>query len=92
MKTLLLFSLAYCYWYRVADRVGLGNEAKSWVGLSNPTEAFLTAYGEKRGSTVRSLINALKDDGLTHFASRVEERFSPAQDHVHTAGVNETHV
>lgn len=91
MKTLPLFSLEYYYWHRVADRVGLGNEAKAWGGLKNPTEAFLTAYGERDG-TVRSLINALKEDKLTHFAREVEERFSTARDDVRTARVIETHV
>ena len=86
--------LGYFYWQRVADRVGLTNEARAWSGLQNPTEAFLTTYGEKSGSTVRTLIDALKKDKLTHFASQVEfdEAFSTKQDHVDTDRVEETAV
>ena len=84
--------LDYFYWQRLADRLDLGNEARAWGGLQNPTEALLSTYGEKRGSTVRSLINALIEDGLTQFASQIEEEFSSAQDPADAQRVEETDV
>ena len=50
------------------------------MGAQNPTEMFLTAYGEKEGSTIRNLINALRRAELTHFADTIEQKFFPVQD------------
>jgi len=60
----------------VAEKVGLGAESKTWKRLNNPTESFLKSYGEKVGSTVKTLIEALREGDLTHFADEIETAFS----------------
>ena len=60
----------------MAEKVGLGAESKTWKGLNNPTESFLKSYGEKAGSTVKTLIEALREGDLTHFADEIETAFS----------------
>ncbi|XP_068714633.1 tumor necrosis factor receptor superfamily member 16-like isoform X3 [Montipora foliosa] len=73
-------SQGYGYWQRVAEKVNLANESRAFNSLPNPTEAFLTLYSEKQGSTVRTLVDACEEAGLTHFASEMREKFG-AQDH-----------
>ncbi|XP_068673358.1 uncharacterized protein [Montipora foliosa] len=53
------------------------------AGLDQPIQTLLALIGsfEKRGSTVRTLVNASEVAGLTHFASKMREKFVPAQDH-----------
>ena len=46
-------------------------------GVCNPTDNLLTAFAEKRESTIRKLIEASEEAGLTLFASELENRFSP---------------
>ena len=46
-------------------------------GVRNPTDNLLTAFDEKRESTVRKLIEASEEAALTLFASELENRFSP---------------
>ena len=46
-------------------------------GVRNPTDNLLTAFAEKRESTIRKLIEASEEAGLTLFASELENRFSP---------------
>ena len=85
--------LGFFYWERTAEKVGLGAESRAWKGLDNPTESFLRSYGEKAGSTVTTLIEALREDGLTHFADQIETAFSStSQDHGETERVAETPV
>lgn len=66
-----------------ADKVGFRpDECESWKNHSdNPAETFLTAYGEKEGSTIRNLIKALRDPevDLTQIAKEIEDKFSPPQ-------------
>ena len=71
-----------------ADKVGLQAECESWKHADNPAEKFLTAYGEKAGSTIRKLVQVLRDRdvGLTQIANEIEKKFLPPQ------GVNETTV
>ncbi|XP_068673360.1 uncharacterized protein [Montipora foliosa] len=56
---------------------------KRQEGLDQPIQTLLALIGsfEKRGSTVRTLVNASEVAGLTHFASKMREKFVPAQDH-----------
>lgn len=74
-------SFGYGRWQRVAEKLGLGDECRAFSSQQSPTQAFLTLYSEKRGSTVRTLVNASEEAGLTHFASQMRERFVPTQDH-----------
>ena len=53
-------------------------EWRAWEGKQNPTEMLLTAYGEKEESTIRGLISALREAGLTQFAYEIEQAFSTA--------------
>jgi len=86
-------SYGFFYWERTAEKVGLGAESRAWKRLDNPTESFLRSYGEKAGSTVTTLIEALRGDGLTHFADQIETAFSSTfQDHGETERVAETPV
>ncbi|XP_068757802.1 uncharacterized protein [Montipora capricornis] len=73
-------SQGYGYWQRVAEKLNLADECRAFTSLPHPTEAFLTLYSEKQGSTVRTLVDACEEAGLTQFASEMREKFG-AQDH-----------
>ena len=77
-----------------AEKLGMRAECDSWKHFENPAEKFLKAYGEKAGSTVRKLVEVLRDPGveLTQFANEVEEKFSPPQDQGENENVGETEV
>lgn len=55
------------------------DRCRQWQGrgVRNPTDNLLTAFAEKRESTIRKLIEASDKSGLTLFASELENRFSP---------------
>ena len=67
-----------------ADKLGLAAECELWKCAENLAERFLTAYGEKAGSTIRKLVEVLRypDIDLTQIANEIEENFFPPQDHV----------
>ena len=67
-----------------ADKLGLAAECESWKRAENPAEKFLTAYGEKAGSTIRKLVEVLRhpDIDLTQIANEIEGNFFPPQDQV----------
>ena len=67
-----------------ADKLGLRAECETWKSAENPAEKLLTAYGEKAGSTIRKLVEVLRDPevGLTQIANEIEGKFSPSQDQV----------
>lgn len=68
-----------------AEKLGLQSECEYWKHhAENPAEKFLTAYGEKAGSTIRKLVEVLRDPevDLTQIANEIEEKFSPPQDQV----------
>lgn len=71
--------LGYFYWHIVAEKLGLNAECRAWEGVDNPTEKLLSAYGETEGSTVRNLIKALREAGLTLFANEIEQLVSTTQ-------------
>ena len=64
---------------KVGEKLGLKDRCRQWRGrgVRNPTENLLTAFAEKRESTIRKLIEASEEAGLTLFASELENRFSP---------------
>lgn len=64
----------------MAEKLDLGAECRAWEAANNPTEKLLSAYGELEGSTVRNLVNALREAGLTHFANEVEKLVSTTKD------------
>lgn len=66
-----------------ADKLGLHAECEVWKQAENPAEKFLTAYGEKAGSTISKLVEVLRDPGveLTQIANDIEKKFSPPKDH-----------
>ncbi|KAJ7327389.1 hypothetical protein OS493_027079 [Desmophyllum pertusum] len=66
----------YFYWQMIAEKLDLFEECRAWEGAENPTKRLLTAYGEKEGSTIRSLIVAVREAELTYFANEIEQRFS----------------
>ena len=63
---------------KVGEKLGLKDRCRQWRGrgVRNPTENLLTAFAEKRESTIRKLIEASEEAGLTLFASEFENRFS----------------
>ena len=78
-----------------ADKCGLHAECRTWKHhAENPAEVFLTAYGEKAGSTTRKLVEVLRDPevGLTQIANEIEEKFSPPQDQGENENEDETEV
>jgi len=83
----------YFYWQMCADKLGLLAECESWKHAENPAEKFLTAFGEKAGSTIRKLVEALRDQevDLTQIANEIEAKFSPPKDQ-DEQDVNETWV
>ena len=64
---------------KVGEKLGLKDRCRQWRGrgVRNPTDNLLTAFAEKRESTIRKLIEASEEAGLTLFASELENRFSP---------------
>ena len=48
--------------------------------MRNPTEAFLQLYSEREGSTLRALVGALRECGLTLIASEIETEFASVQE------------
>ena len=58
------------------------DECEVWKNADNPTKNLLQAYGEKEGSTIRTLVNVLRDPAvdLTQIAKEIEDKFSPPQD------------
>ena len=69
-------TLGYYYWQLTGEKLGFLAECKAWESAENPTEKLLKAYGEKEGSTIRKLIEALRQMGLTRFAKEIEDKFS----------------
>jgi len=67
----------FFYWELCADKCGLQAECESWKQAANPAERFLAAYGERSGSTVRKLVEVLKDPevDLTQIAYEIEQNF-----------------
>ena len=88
------FFLGYFYWEIVAGKLDLRAGCEGWKNAENPAERFLKAYGEKEGSTLRKLVEVLRDPevDLTHFASEIETRFSKSRDQGKQEDVNETQV
>ena len=76
--------LGYFYWQVCAEKLGWQTECESWKRAENPAETFLTAFGEKAGSTIRKLVEILRDPevDLTQIANEIEGNFSPPQDQV----------
>lgn len=72
--------LGHWYFLRVADEVGLAEKCRGFDNSQNPTDAFLTLYSEKEGTTVRALVDALRKCELTHFASQIEMKFAADMD------------
>ena len=60
----------------VAEKLTLKDASRDWERAENPAEKLLSAYGEKDGSTIRNLIKALKEAGLTLLAGQLEEKFT----------------
>ncbi|XP_068673356.1 uncharacterized protein [Montipora foliosa] len=81
IQTLLALIGSFGDWRRLGEKLGQADECRAFNSQQSPTQAFLTLYSEKRGSTVRTLVNASEVAGLTHFASKMREKFVPAQDH-----------
>lgn len=77
-----------------ADKLGLHAECKTWKHAENPAEKFLTAYGEKAGSTIRKLVEVLRhpEVDLTQIAIEIEENFSPPQDQAENENAEETEL
>ena len=86
--------LGYFYWEIIAGKLGLRAGCEAWKNAENPAERFLKAYGEKEGSTIRKLVEVLRDPDveLTQFASEIETHFPAPQDHDELEYVNETPV
>ena len=84
----------YFYWEIIAGKVGLRAGCEAWKNAENPAERFLKAYGEKEGSTIRKLVEVLRDPDveLTQFANEIETHFPAPQDHNELEYVNETRV
>ena len=72
----IVLYLGYFYWQSVAEELGFQNESRGWERADNPIESLLKAYGEKEGSTIRGLIEAIRGAELTRFASQLENIFS----------------
>ena len=90
----IAYTLGYFYWQACAEKCDLRAECESWKNAVNPAEMFLRAYGEKAGSTIRKLVEVLKDPvvDLTQIATEVEEKFSPPQDQGENENVVDTVV
>lgn len=65
----------YFYWQMVAEELGFQDESRGWEGAPNPMENLLKEYGEKEGSTISGLIEAIRGVGLTHCASQLTQKF-----------------
>ena len=65
--------LGYFYWQSVAEELGFQNESRGWERADNPIESLLKAYGEKEGSTIRGLIEAIRGAGLEDCAKDLED-------------------
>ena len=91
---LIAYILDYFYWQICAEKCGLRAECESWKNAANPAEKFLTAFGEKAGSTIRKLVEVLRDRDvdLTLIATEIQEKFSPPQDQGENQNVDETVV
>ena len=73
--------IGYFYWQITAGKLGFRADCETWKNSENPAEKFLRAYGEKEGSTVRKLVDVIRDPeiDLTQIASEIETQFSPPQ-------------
>jgi len=69
-------NFGYYYWQLTGEELGFLAECKAWESAENPTEKLLKAYGQKEGSTIRNLIEALRQVELTRFAKEIEDKFS----------------
>ena len=72
----IVLYLGYFYWQSVAEELGFQNESRGWERADNPIESLLKAYGEKEGSTIRGLIEAIRGAELTRCASQLEDIFA----------------
>lgn len=65
-----------------AEKLGIRDECEAWKNADNPAKKLLQAYGEKEGSTIRTLVNVLRDPevDLTQIAKEIEDKVSPPQD------------
>ena len=72
--------LDYWFFLRVAEKLGIYQECKGFTCSRNPTEGFLQLYSEKEGSTVRALVGAVRECGLTLIASDIETKFASVQE------------
>ncbi|XP_067024907.1 tumor necrosis factor receptor superfamily member 16-like isoform X2 [Acropora muricata] len=70
----------YLFFLRVAEKLGISKECRGFTCLRNPTEAFLQLYSEREGSTLRALVGALRECGLTLIASEIETEFASVQE------------
>ncbi len=70
----------------------MNTACRAWEGVDNPTEKLLSAYGETEGSTVRNLIKALREAGLTHFANEIEKLVSTTRDQDDAERIEEVYV
>ncbi|CAH3018846.1 unnamed protein product [Porites evermanni] len=70
-------SNGFCYWEKVAEKLGLQiHRYRQWRRADNPTVKLLTALAEDEESTIRKLIKASQEAGLTLFAKELGKRFS----------------
>lgn len=75
----------YFMWHAVVEKLDdpdLELESRGWEASDNNVniDKFLTAYGEKEGSTIRRLVKAIREAGLQFPANNLEQHFSTTQD------------
>ena len=86
--------IGYFYWQITAGKLGLREDCETWKNAENLAEKFLRANGEKEGSTVRKLVDVIRDPeiDLTQIASEIETQFSPPQDQGGQEDLDETNT
>ena len=79
-KSLFIYSFIYIYFFiylgfnygeKVAEKLGF--ETDLW--RVNPTDKLLSAFSERKDSTISKLIEASQEAGLPLLASELEKRF-----------------
>ena len=68
---LTCFNSGFYYWEKVAEKLGV--ETDRW--RVNPTDKLLSAFAERKDSTIRKLIGASQEAGLPLLASELDKRF-----------------
>ena len=68
----MCFNLGFHYWEKLKEKPGFKTD---WLLKVSPTVKLLSAFAERKDSTISKLIEVFQETGLTLLASELEKRF-----------------